>query len=135
MRNICKLIRMSFYIMALKFYLALPYIAHKTAPHLVEACFRFVQTTVFLLPVSLLCFIINWSQTFINAYQLYFVLVHSFLLSPSSSGKSSGVDHQQGNLSPNKNFSKTKLVGFWKQPLVFQKAFMHLLISSFMSIV
>ena len=41
-----------------------------------RVCFRFVQTTVFLL-ASLLCFIINWPQTFINAYKLYFVLVHT----------------------------------------------------------
>ena len=31
---------MSFYVMTMKFYLALPYIPHKTAPHLVEACFK-----------------------------------------------------------------------------------------------
>ena len=51
------------------FFPALPYTPHKATPHLVEVCFRFVQTTVFLLPFSLLCFIINRSQTFINAFK------------------------------------------------------------------
>ena len=46
-------------------------------PHFVEVCFRFIQTTVFLLLSSLLHFIINRSQTFINAYKLSFVLVHN----------------------------------------------------------
>ena len=59
------------------FFPALPYTPHKATPHLVEVCFRFVQTTVFLLPFSLLRFIINPSQTFNNTYKLYFVLVHN----------------------------------------------------------
>ena len=61
----------------MKFFATLPYTPHKATPHFVEVCFRFVKTTVFLLPFSLLCFIINRSQTFINAYMLYFVLVHN----------------------------------------------------------
>ena len=46
------------------FFPALPYTPHKTTPQFVEVCFRFVQTTVFLTPFSLLCFIIiiNWSN-------------------------------------------------------------------------
>ena len=51
--------------------------SYKAAPHFVEVWFRFVQTTVFLLPFSLLRFIINPSQTFNNTYKLYFVLVHN----------------------------------------------------------
>ena len=46
--------------------------------HFVEVCFRFVQTTIFLLPFSLLH---NFSrQTFINDYKLYFVLVHNVFI-------------------------------------------------------
>ena len=58
------------------FLAALPY-----APHFVEVCcFRFVQTNFssFLFPSSL--FIINRFQTFINAYKLYFVLVHNIYI-------------------------------------------------------
>ena len=59
---------------------ALPYTPHKAAPHFVEVCFRFVQTTVFLLLFSLLRFIINRSQTFINAYKLYFILAQNIYI-------------------------------------------------------
>ena len=51
--------------------------SYKAAPHFVEVWFRFVQTTVFLLPFSLLRFIIvinrsiNRSQTFVNAFISY----------------------------------------------------------------
>ena len=34
------------------FFPALPYTPHKVTPYFVEVCFRFVQTTVFLLPFS-----------------------------------------------------------------------------------
>ena len=61
----------------MKFFPALPYTPHRASPHFVEVCFKFVQTTVFLLPFSPLRFIINQSQTFINTYKLYFVLVHN----------------------------------------------------------
>ena len=54
---------------------ALPYTtSHKAAPYFAEVWFRFVQTTVFLLPFFLLRFIIiinrsiNRSQTFVNAF-------------------------------------------------------------------
>ena len=56
-------------------------ISHKATPHLVQFCFRFLKATVFLLSLSLLCFIINWSQTFFNAYKVYFVLVHDVYIS------------------------------------------------------
>ena len=59
------------------FFLPFPYTPDQAASHFVEVCFRFVQTTVFLLPFSLLCFITDLAQTFINAYKLYFVLVHN----------------------------------------------------------
>ena len=73
MRSIYKLINMSFlYIYLMIFFLALPFKPYKATPHFVAVCFRFVQTTVFLLPFSLLCFIINHSQTF---YILF--LVHN----------------------------------------------------------
>ena len=84
------------------------FISHKVTPHLVQVCFKFLQTTVFLLPFCLLRFIINWSQTFIKLYFVLLPNVHiahekcwtsfctffSFLLSSSFSGKSSRVDHQ-----------------------------------------
>ena len=57
------------------FFPAFPYKPHKATPHFVEVCFRFTKTNFF--PISLLRFIINRSQTFINAYKLYFVLVHN----------------------------------------------------------
>ena len=38
---------------------ALPYTPHKVTSHFVEVYFRFVQTTDFLLPFSLLHFIFN----------------------------------------------------------------------------
>ena len=71
MRKIYKLIHMSFLYIG---YDIFPSIALHTT--FCRVCFRFVQTTVFLL-ASLLRFIINWPQTFINAYKLYFVLVHN----------------------------------------------------------
>ena len=71
MRNIYKLIHMSFLYIG---YDIFPSIALHTT--FCRFCFRFVQTTVILL-ASLLRFIINWPQTFINAYKLYFVLVHN----------------------------------------------------------
>ena len=57
------------------FFSALPYTPKKATPHFVEVCFRFVQTTVFRLLFSLLH---NLCQIFINAYKLYFILVHNF---------------------------------------------------------
>ena len=69
-RNIYKLIHMSFLHIGQAIF---PSIA--LYPTFCRICFRFVQTTVFLL-ASLLRFIINWPQTFTNAYKLYFVLVH-----------------------------------------------------------
>ena len=66
------------YTYALTFCPALPYTQHKTTPHYVRGLFQIcIQTTVFLLPFSLPRFIINQSQFFINAYKLYFVLVHN----------------------------------------------------------
>ena len=59
----------------MRFFPVLPYTPEKATPHFLEACFRFVQTTVFLLLCSLLH---NLCQIFINAYKLYFVLVHNF---------------------------------------------------------
>ena len=59
------------------FFPVLPYTPHGATPHFVEVCFRFVQTAVFLLHSSLLHFIINRSDTFINVYKLYFILVHN----------------------------------------------------------
>ena len=131
------------------FFSALPYTSHKATPHFVDICFRFVQTTVFFF--HFLCLLCNLSHTFINVYNLYFVLVHSvyiahwcwtisstffsFLLSSSFSGKSSQewsiikVTHLYS-----KNCSKKKLAGFWCQSLVFQKTFMNLLIISHMLI-
>ena len=53
------------------FFPTFPYTPHNATPHFVEVCFRFEQTTVFLFPFSLLHFIINRSQTLINAYKLY----------------------------------------------------------------
>ena len=58
------------------FFPALSYTPHKATSHFVEVWFRFVQTAVFFLPFSILGFVINWSQTFINSYKFYFVLVH-----------------------------------------------------------
>ena len=50
---------------------ALPNTPHKSTPHFVEVCFRFVKITVFLLLLSsLLRFIINRSQTFIKLYYI-----------------------------------------------------------------
>ena len=52
---------------------------HKATSHFIKACFRFVQTTVFLLPFSLLHNNLS-RQTFtsvFNAYKLYFILVHN----------------------------------------------------------
>ena len=55
------------------FFPALPY-----TPHFVEVCsFRFVQTDFSSSLFSSSLFIINRSQTFINAYKLCFVLVHN----------------------------------------------------------
>ena len=59
-----------FYTKVITYFPALPY-----RQHFVEVCFRFVQTTVFL--SSLLHFIINQFQTFIDVYKLYFVLVQN----------------------------------------------------------
>ena len=61
------------------FFSASPYITHKATPHFVEVCFRFVQTTVFLLLFSLLCFIIkiDLKPSPMLAYKLYFVFVHN----------------------------------------------------------
>ena len=59
------------------FFPALPYIPHKATPHFVEVCFRDLYKLVFLLLFSVLRFIINGSQIFINAYKLYVVLVHN----------------------------------------------------------
>ena len=59
------------------FFPVLPYTLHKATPHFLEDCFSFLQTTVFLLFSSLLRFIINRSQTFISAYNLYFLLLHN----------------------------------------------------------
>ena len=60
------------------FFQVLPY-----TPHFVEVYFRFVQTTDFLLS-SLLRFIINLSQTFINACKfrpiLFWYIVSTLLL-------------------------------------------------------
>ena len=62
---------------------ALPYTtSYKAAPYFAEVWFRFVQTTVFLLPFFLLRFIIinrsiNQSQTFVNAFISSIVLVHN----------------------------------------------------------
>ena len=66
------------------FFPALPYTPHKATLDFVDVCFRFVQTTVFLLLSSLLRFIINRSRTFINAYQLYFVLVRNIYIALES---------------------------------------------------
>ena len=63
------------------FFLALPYTLYKATSHFVEVCFWFAQTS-FCFSLSLLGFIINWSQTFINAYKLYFVLVHNVYIAP-----------------------------------------------------
>ena len=41
------------------FFPAFPYTPDKARPDFVKICFRFVQTTVFLLLFSLLLFIIN----------------------------------------------------------------------------
>ena len=65
------------YIQAMKFFSTFPDIPHKATSHFAEVCFRFVQTTVFLLLSSLLRFKFNRSCTFTNAYKLYFVLVHN----------------------------------------------------------
>ena len=55
------------------FFTAFPY-----APHFVEVCcFRFVQTNFSSSLSSSPLFIINRPQTFINAYKLYFALVHN----------------------------------------------------------
>ena len=59
---------------------ALPCTSHKAIPYCVEFCFRFVQTTVFLLFSSLLRFIINRSRAFTNAYKLYFALVRNIYI-------------------------------------------------------
>ena len=56
------------------FFPALPYRPYNVTPHFVEVCSDLYKL-VFLLPFSLLHFIINRSQTFINACKLYFVLV------------------------------------------------------------
>ena len=128
------------------FFLSLPY-----TPHFVEVCFRIVQTAVFVLPFSLLRFIISWSQTFINAFKLYFILVHNIYIAPENvelvpvlssvfcyffcfleNRAWSRASSVGGKLVSNKNSSKTKLVGFWDQSLVLQKAFMLLLIIIFM---
>ena len=77
MRNIHKLIHISFLYIGYEIFPSASYTPHKASPHFVEVCFRFVQPTVFLLPFSPLRFIINQSQTFINTYKLYFVLVHN----------------------------------------------------------
>ena len=55
------------------FFPALPY-----TPHFGEVfSFRFVQTNFSSSLFSSSLFIINRSQTFINAYKLYFVLAHN----------------------------------------------------------
>ena len=51
---------------------AFRYRPHKTKPYFAEVFFRFVYTTVFLFPF----FILHFFQTLINAYKLYFVLIH-----------------------------------------------------------
>ena len=67
------------------FFPALPYTPHEATSHFVEICFfRFFQTTVFVLPFSLLRFIINSTQTFINAYKFHFVLVHNVYIAPKN---------------------------------------------------
>ena len=48
---------------------------HNASPNFAEVCFRFVQTIVFLVNFFLLHNLSH--QTFINAYNLYFVLVHN----------------------------------------------------------
>ena len=72
MRNIYKLVHMSFLCIGYDNFPSI--VLHTTS---CRACSRFVQTTVFLLAYSLLRFMINSPQTFINAYKLYFVLVHN----------------------------------------------------------
>ena len=58
------------------FFPALP--THKATPHFVELYFRFVYKLLFFFrPFSLLRFIINRSQTFINAYKLCSFSVHN----------------------------------------------------------
>ena len=61
------------------FFPASPCIPHKATPHFAEVCFRFKQTTVFLLLFSLLRFIIkiNRKLSSMLAYKLYFVFVHN----------------------------------------------------------
>ena len=118
---------------------ALPYILHKATSHLVKVCFRFVQITVFILLFSLLCFIINWFQTFVNAYKLYFILVHNVYIGhenvelvPLLSSVFSYLLHFLENRAEwtirkvtcllIKRTAQTKLVGFWDQSPIFQKA-------------
>ena len=140
MKNIYKLIHMSFFIY-IAFFLALSCTPDKVTPHFAEVCFKFVQTAVFLPTFSLLRFITNWSQTFINAYKLYFVLIHNVyiahknveLVSVLSSvfnlsfSRKSSIECRLSKTVSNENCFKTKLVGFWNQSLVFQKTFMLLL--------
>ena len=83
MGNIYQVIHMSFF-SYMAFFPALLYTPHKATSHFAEVCFRFVQTTVFLLLSSLLCFKFNRSCTFINAYKLYFVLVHNVYIALES---------------------------------------------------
>ena len=83
MGNIYQVIHMSFF-SYMAFFPALLYTPHKATSHFAEVCFRFVQTTVSVFPFSLLRFIINWSQTFINAYKFYFVLVHNVYIAPKN---------------------------------------------------
>ena len=54
-----------------------PHYIHPKHKMFVDICFRFVQTLVFLLPFSLLH---NLSETFLNAYKLFFVLVHNIYI-------------------------------------------------------
>ena len=82
MRNINSSICLFSY---MAFFPALPYTPHKTTSHFVEVCFfRFFQTAVFVLPFSVLPFITNWTQTFINAYKFHFVLVHNVYIAPKN---------------------------------------------------
>ena len=61
------------------FFPASPCIPHKATPQFVEVCFRFEQTTVFLLLFSLLRFIIkiDLKLSSVLAYKLYIVFVHN----------------------------------------------------------
>ena len=57
-------------------------IALHVTPHLVEVCFRFVKTTVFLLLFSLLRFIIkiDLKHSSMLAYKLCFAFVHNIYI-------------------------------------------------------